>query len=521
MLSISVFIILSILNFTLIKKSLRGSDHFYHLGLINGIKYNHNKFLAHHPDIIDDKYFAYPQFFHFLLSLLPRRSYERYYDLISFSITALAFFMYFIFLFTIYPFLEMDASFTTFSFFSLLIYVFTPFSYAVWNAKNRGLSVRGFGLLCGQFYLYFIIWYYFYDNPLFLIGVFLIGFITIVSSQFAFQFVLFSSPIFVALYQNLIFIAVPIFAFLLFYLIMPNICKNYIKGQLNRKKIYYKFIAPFRFKTSIWRYLVWDFWKNLKNNYKQALGNLYYNSLISVFVGFPFLPVLFVSLLRSKEIKEIVLTNSITTLSIPVVVSLIIFILTSFKKTRFLGQPERYIEFVIPFVSILSVQLFLNGHRTIIYTVLIISLLLVLFETILLSRIGGGSSRKLELLVKSLENLCSNMKDVRIFSNNADILGYFLGKEWKILKPNIFSEFAGTFHFTDIFPHGYGPVSSKVILPLIKDYEINLFILDLKFITDYDFLKSDKSVRIEERITTENYKVFSIYKAFTNSKKIN
>ena len=109
MLLIIVVVFLVLLNAILLyvqkKVSSPGSDHPYHLGLINGIRNNKHHFVKSYPNIIGEKNFAYPQFYHWILSYLPENVYTvryRYINIIVKLIEIVAFnlFLYFLYLST-------------------------------------------------------------------------------------------------------------------------------------------------------------------------------------------------------------------------------------------------------------------------------------------------------------------------------------------------------------------------------------------------------------------------------------
>lgn len=495
-----------------------GSDHFYHVGLITDIRGNRHKFVNSHPNIIGEKYFAYPQLYHWMLSFLSCLIIEKYYKLFGIAISLLQLILFLIFAYTIYPFIQTDISLELYILLSGLIFILTPFSYAIWNAKSTGISARGFGLFLGQIYLYLILWYYFFDNIIYFLAAFLMGFIIIISSQFAMQFVLFSAPLFALFFKNPFFLLIPVFALFLFYLILPEIARNFVNGQINHKTIYYKYLAErliLRSRYSIWRDFVWDFWVKIRKDFKRSILYIYYNPLVSVIIGFPFFTLFVLYFVLDRRVQESVLYDkNVLYLVIPVVVSFLIFFFTSFRKTRFLGEPERYMEFCVPQISVLGVVVFYYSN-SIGYMVIVVSLLLIAIQILFQfgkNRFGRTNTSEL------LENFRKVMHSVdqdghgtnKIFSNNIEIIKYFLGGNWRILKPNITSLYTGIFHFEDIFPKTYPQVTPDVILPLIEEFEIDWFILDLNMLPKYDDILENNKIILEKRGIVDNYKIFKV-----------
>jgi len=279
----------SCLLFLQARKNLPGSDHYYHIGIINGIRKNGHKFINKHPNLPYEKHFAYPQFFHWILSFVPKTFWIKYTFVIAITINILSLTIFCYFLRTIYPIVPVEISFHAFFFFSGIAYVLTPFTYSMWNAKNFGISVRGFGLLLGQLFLYFITWYYLYNNSLFLIGLFLISFCIVLSSQFTFQFILLSSVFLFILYEYIIFLFIPVCAILIFIILMPKVSWNFLMGQFGHKFNYYRFIAPkgiLKERYSIWRDFIWDFWLCLFQKHDRPLAYIYKNQAVDSITGF-------------------------------------------------------------------------------------------------------------------------------------------------------------------------------------------------------------------------------------------
>lgn len=498
-----------------------GSDHYYHLSLINGIRNNGHKFVQSHPNLIGEKYFADPQFYHWMLSFMPSTLVEKYYKLFGIVISLLQLILFLIFAYTIYPYIQTDVGLRQFMLYTGLIFIFTPFSYAIWNAKNTGISARGFGLLLGQIFLYLIFWHYISGNIIFFLCAFLLGFLILISSQFAMQFVLFSAPLFALFFKNPFFLLIPVFPLLMFYLIMPEIARNFVKGQISHKRIYYKYLAEkfiLHSRYSIWRDFVWDFWLKVKTDFKRSILYIYYNPLVSIILGLPFFTLFVLYFILDKKVQGVVLADkSILYLAILVGVSFLIFLSTSFRKTRFLGEPQRYMEFCIPQIAVLGIIICPNNIWVIV-AVIIFSVSCVISQVILMHlwnrKEDGTAIRKNVDDVKKffLKTKMNGINNDTIFSNNINLLKYLLGLGgcWRLLWLNLTSMYTGSINFQDAFPEDYRFVSPKVILPLIKEFNIEWFVLDLNYLPEYDEILVDDDVVLEEKNTIGNFRIFRI-----------
>ena len=226
--------------------------------------------------------------------------------------------------------------------------------------------------------------------------------------------------------------------------------------------------------------------------------------------GFPFLTVSLSYYAKDNFISRNTFIIEYQLLIIPIIVPLLIFFITSFKKTRFLGQPERYIEFSIPFISILATALFIDTHQIVLYLTLSISFLLVSIEIFFFGRRAVENNEAVIKIVDQIRNIQHEIPDIRIFSNNTEFLWNFLGRGWKVLIPHIFSEKIGTMHIRDVFNEKYGSVNKKVVIPLIKEYGINVLILDTRTVKSREILHRDFNIDIEEKKIIDAYKVLKI-----------
>ena len=162
-------------------------------------------------------------------------------------------------------------------------------------------------------------------------------------------------------------------------------------------------------------------------------------------------------------------------------ISLIVFLLTSFQKTRFLGEPERYVEMSIPFIVIFYVMNF-SYFEFLTISLITFSLSLVLlqffYQYLLLKRTPKDTISELvvdEIISKFDTNSQNN--EVRVFSNNMRLLKFFLSTPAKVLLIKATSENFAYMKIPEIFDI-YPYVRDEVITQLISRFNINLFILD-------------------------------------------
>lgn len=513
---IIVIVALFVLNLLILyiqaKVTIPESDHPYHLGLINGIRKRKHRFLLSHPNFIGEINFGYPQLFHWVLSFLPKAFLDNYYYFIGAILNLLSLVLFLVLAIWAYPLLQIPISIDYFVLYSGLLYVLTPFSWAIWNAKNTGISARGLGLLLGYLYQFLIILYFYTGSWIFLFFIFISVLIILLSSQFANQFILLTLPLFAILYQNYFLLAFPPLAFLLFYLINKELALNYIRAQYWHKTIYYKYLAKvfiLKARPSIWRDLIYDIWKNIIKRPTTGLLYAYHNPVISIIIGIPVLGYLMFFFLVTNsfyttEIEKLLFYN--------IIIALSIFFLTSFRKTRFLGEPERYVELVIPSIILLILSIKNESYLSITKTILILSILLIGIQFLIqyiLNKvfIKNNPASKGQELVKTINQLQNQQHELRVFSNNQQFLKYVVQTDAKVLYTNLTSLYTGSFSFTEIYPERYGHISNKVIPGLIKEFDINCFILDTTMY-QINAITSFKELGFVKYSSTKNFDIY-------------
>lgn len=491
------------------KISKSGFDHYYHFGLIESIRNNNKKFVLKQESYIIDNNFTYPQFFHWLLSFLPEKFIREKYNKIGQFINFLILASFVVFAYTVYDFLDLKISRELFVLYSGLAFTLSPFNYLLWNAKNRGLSVRGFGLLLGFLYLYCIVWLNLYESNWFYLPIYFLVFIILLSNQFSFQFVLLASPFLAIFYKDIFLVFPPFVAALLYLIFFRKIAISFFKGQYYHKTNLFKYLAKnglLKRRYSIYRDLVWDFWK--KRDIKYILNN----PIVAVVLGFPFLSVLVFFVIKNFiEKPDFVPSVTVFVFIIPILTALIAFFLTSFRPTRFFGEPERYVEFALPFISLISV-FYLQNFEWIFVLLIIFSFVYLIYQYALFG--FNKDETNFNIYINNIKNfIAENSKKefFLTFSNNISTLNFLIdNNKFKILSPNITSDHTGSVHIKDIFVKGFPLVNTAVLMTLITEFNIEWFILDTVYLKEEDFNSLEKKDITFHKVMTNNY--FILYK---------
>jgi len=265
-----------------------------------------------------------------------------------------------------------------------------------------------------------------------------------------------------------------------------------------------------KLRYSIYRDFINDFFIEFrKRGAVRGFEYIYRNPIIELLLGFPFIVLYF--LYGFKQTVYIYMPNDI--ISSIVFISLCIFIITSFRNTRFLGEPQRYIEFVLPIISILPVM-YSASIKTII-VVLVFSIMIIIFELavirLLAKRNGGGLTTQdkiLKLLSSFKTRGCVNN---RLISNNFDVLKCFADKDYKIFNVSILESHTSGLHFDEIFPEKFGPLSIDVMIHFVKSSSIDWIILDTNITSEIEFVESTQNkIKVEHNYSVFNYSIYKI-----------
>ena len=512
-----------ILHFLFLKKSLFASDEALHILFIDQIKKNKHKFIKHCNAFLIQSKMTYPQLIHWMFSFFSKswiNKISRFTPMI-FSIGSLLFFFFFA-LKSYYCFSDLNISKEEFLVLAGLLFVTTPFNYNINNAKNGGISARGFGLMLGQIYTYGLVLYILLGSGHYLFVSGAVALLILMSSQFAAQYILFSTILLMPFYSSLVIIIPLISSLVLFFLIMPQIAWQFFSGNLGHKKFYYKYLAKsfiLAYRASIWKDVFYEIWRLIFTKSKPKGGGtlfmyIYTNPIVILLFSLPLtLPIFFYFLYKIIQAGALQ-DDLIMILNVPIIVSLILFIFFSFNKTRFLGEPERYAEFTLGFMAVI-ITFLLRNHLYVLHTIILFQILFVLFQAYI-SRLRFKVKTKniyqglLHINTKINQN---NSKDenIRILSNNTEIMRMLTDSERQVFYGSLYSEWYGKFHYTELYIN-YLELKGNMILPVIEEFKINYFVLDINRlpISQFNAIINSTSIRFRQIAEVDNLVAYKI-----------
>jgi len=504
------------------KSKLRGSDHYFHLMLIKQIKENKNRFIRNFNNIIGNSYVFYPQFLHWLLSYFyPKRISVaiKLHNVFVYLVTGImAFFFWKFYLEHYYVFLVKD-EFYVLLFVGLIISL-TPYSYHLKNAKNSGLSARSFGIFLVHAYLYSLA-LMINSSPWFFLSASLSVLLIFISSQFALQFIIFSTPIIALMALNLSLMGPLVLGLILFLILFNKIATTFLYGQFNHKRIYYKYLADsfiLKIRFSIWRDWIYDFWLKLFRAVKKKesfnASYFYENSLFILIFLFPGIPCLAIYYILGGKDFTIINGELFWTFLFS---SLFLFFIFSFRKTRFLGEPERYVEFTIPFIAFICVFLLPPAYLTGIVVYGSLMSLLQIWIGYYTNRIKKSTFPQIRNKFDPAIKLLLRDPNARVLTNETEVTKLFFPEGIKIFRFGLQYEYAGKIHFKKIFADGYDRVSSKVIPDMISEFNINYLLLNKNFVPVEDRFW-ENNTEYADLWNEENYLLLFRKGLTTNSK---
>ncbi len=482
-----------------------GSDHPFHVNLIRRIKKNKNAFVTDYILSFNETNPFYPQLFHWFLSFFPSRIYEYKFKRIQLAIKIIE--IIFLNGFLLYVDNQIGITDITYLFVNIIFNLF-PFSYVLWNAKNTGVSARETGVALGFIYGYALVIFLTQDELFLLLPLFVVTLLCLLTSQMAFQYVVFTSIIVTILTGRFEIILLVLLAVLIFYLLMPKVAKNYLIGQFHHKRSMFLYTRHYFMKSrpSLYRDFVLDFWLKFKDGVGHGVKYMRGNAFIELIYGFPFLMFLLVVAIQGELNMDHPLTRNMAIVTLS---SLISFVATSFRPTRILGEPQRYVEFVIPSITVLFV---LNFSNQVVITGILLSVVIILVNYLLNKKLTGGYTvdKKRELLLEYLNDSEFTPNQICI-SNDHELLKFISGLGFQICKPDISSKMLGQSHLRRIFYNETILVLNPIELThYTMNYPVSMIVLNT---TLYDMDHFAEESLVHDFVLDKQLNNYQVYRA--------
>ncbi len=454
-----------------------GSDHPVHAFLIDGIRRNGFRLYVKIPRLLNTCYCAaLPLYLHWIVSHFRGAvvySAERLLNPVVNTLHVVVFAAIAI---------QVEGLTTLWVGFATLAFALTPQFFHALSARNFGLSARGTGLLLLTLF-FFVAWGVETDanaswswGALAVLGWLVWGF-----STFATQALCIISLILLVTTARWVPLAGTLLGLALFIALHPKYSLSYLRHTLRFIHTYAIDLAPVYIlsrRKSIWRDLVWDIWLRLGKGLSSGFRYAYENSVLVVLLLNPLLMLgsAYAILVVNPDNAFIAYCSSIA------LAGAIAMVLTSFRPTRFLGEPERYVEAVTPWAVIsgaFTLQA-LSGISALVALVSIfvfVDLLQLYASTVLLKYVTENDVGLAEIETVIARRLGDN---VRFSCNNEHFSKMLIKNEWHFAYCMAAGQDYAGLKMQEIFSP-FPIVRREACERIASTYRVNACLLDRNF----------------------------------------
>lgn len=497
--------------------SARGSDQFVHHYLIKHLRRNGHKLFTALPRLLNYTPTAYPLFLHWALSHLPRERVDRLRGELNAAASGVQTVILYVVLRSVVepPFLSAHAGAVT------LAVASTPQLFHIYNARVTGISARPIGWLF--FFVYWLALFQVPNGP----HPVLWGMLAITAaygvwgtSIFALQGLVLFSVLYGVLFGDWLPILGTTASLAVFLAIHWYFGPRYLVQYLTYLKIYATILAPLNVLLSregVWRDLVKDIWARFGRSVSEGLQYAYGNPVV---IATALNPLVFLApFFLTPSADRGPFLQACARLG---VVSLVVMFLTTFRWTRFLGEPERYVELAIPFSGTLGAFVVMTSPYAstgaVVFGYFAAMNALQITVAIALAR-SAPQAKRLQVVtdlpkLTSVINAQFDPSDVRFASNEEDITKYVLLEDWQFVWYWPSTDRYGDMTYQEAFSR-FPFVRKESFERLIEKFDVNVCLLDKSnFGSVFDTSDSHRSIPILE---TPRYVVCRIERVGTGS----
>lgn len=449
-----------------------GSDHYVHLFLVNVIRENGRRLFTRIPRLLNPAYCsAYPLFLHWFLSFLKNEQLvgvSRYYNpvvnLLQVALTYLAL--------RLVPDVSPLAGMLT-ALFAATPSSSTPSAPAT-TASQRGRSgcsssAASASAWCDCAWRVSLPW---------MGGALLAGYCVWGFNTFAAQTMLLAGLLLLAVFGFWQMMALAAASVLLFVCLHPAYGPSYLFNTFRFSKAYATDLAPLFIlnrRPSIWRDLILDCWREIARQRQHGLSYTYSNPVVMVVCLNPL--VLLGACLAWSGDATPPFVRLCAEMSFA---GLAAFLLTSFRPTRFLGEPERYVE-MMSFFSAVAGGWWL-WHRFGMTGLALVGVYFVGCDLVQLviaqmTRKHISDDNAEWLGVADLVEREMNGTPVRFASNNEDMIKWLMGRSWEFARLNSADQDYAGYRVSQVISK-WPLVRLEAFEALLRMYRINVCLLD-------------------------------------------
>lgn len=407
--------------------SKAGSDHPAHVFLRNAIRRNGHRLFTRIPGLLNVCHCAaIPLYIHWLLSLLPARAVYWSERLLNPVVNALH-----VAVFAVIAAPVAGAAGWSPWTLAAAVFVFalTPQLLHALSARNFGLSARGTGLLLLSLFFYTAYGISESSQPgaLWLVLA-LLGWLVWGFSTFAQQAMVILSVLLFVLTGRYVPLIGVVLGLVVFIAMHRAYSVSYLVHTLKFLRAYAKELAPVYIlnrRPSIWRDLVRDLWLRWREGPMRAALYAYENSVLIVLLLNPLVLVGAVATWGRGGIIGFAGALALCGITAAVI--------TSFRPTRFLGEPERYVEAVTPWGTLAGAIVLVEqvGPAALVVVAAAfaaVDMLQLLASRILMRHMAPvtGELERIEAVIRDAFG-----EDTRLCSNNEQLTKMFMANPWR------------------------------------------------------------------------------------------
>lgn len=458
-----------------------GSDHAGHTFIIRGIRANGYRLFTQIPGLLNGAMCgALPLYLHWIFAHLPPKAMFWAERLLNPALSAVHVLLF--------AFLAREASSEAglsdiWVVITVALFALTPQLYHALSAKNFGLSARGIGLLLlTAFFFAAYLAGVAGDNMGYWALLALAAYLIWGFSTFAAQAMVILAVLAALMTGRGIPMVGAGLGLLLFVAVHPRYSISYLRYTLRFIHGYATEVAPLYIlnrRYSIWRDLISDIWTSIRRNPRSGLRYAYENSVLVVAVLNPLLLVALWAVAGGIGDDGIIGFSADIALC-----GAVAALLTSFRPTRFLGEPERYAESVIPWATIAGAAFVaVNAGATAlaaIATAFLALALLQLYASRMLFRYL--SSKPLNLGAAEAAIKTGIDKPIRCCSNNEQLTKLLMQNDWEFSYYISAGQPYCGMAMGDAFT-AYPYLKREACARIVEAYRINACVLDR---TQYD-----------------------------------
>lgn len=461
-----------------------GTDHPVHAFLIRGIRENRHRLFIRIPNLLNTAHCAaLPLYVHWLLAFFrPAATFwaER---LLNPAINAVH-----TVIFASLAFATATAQGETPGYVATttLLFALTPQFYHALSARNFGLSARGTGLMLLTLFLLACHGVDAMRNPApFWLLLVASSWLIWSFSTFTQQALCIFSLLLLLITGRATALSGLALGLIVFVAVHPRYSLSYLRHTLRFIRAYATELAPIyilKRHHSLWRDLVWDIWLRFRQGPRSAVLYAYENTFVIIVLLNPLLVVALWAKL-SQSLPASGLVSFAGTVSL---VGAVAVLLTSFRFSRFLGEPERYAEAVTPWAVLAGGHAIAAAWGTTALAALALAFALLdalqLLASKMLQRHINAKGLKIGEIAACV-NATAAGEEVRFCSNNEQITKLAMQNPWQfsyfIAVGQDYCGMRATEAFTT-FPHLRRDACERVVAA----YRITACVLDRSLYED-------------------------------------